>query len=1000
MITKKLIIAILLLVVTGKAAAVDESSIYTQRPNDPEAVYFTPENYPITADGKTDVSEALQAAINKLKQEQNFGIVFIPDGTYQLTRTIYIPASIRLIGYGKKRPLFVLAKNSPGYQQEPALDKGKAKYLFWFTGGVVTDENRVGDANAGTFYSAMSNINLKIEDGNPYAVALRTHFAQHSFVNHMSIYTGKGKAGLYDIGNEMENMAFYGGEYGIYTTKASPGWQMMLTDCYFEGQRQAAIRTQEAGLTIVNLQAQNVPTVIDVDSNYHEKLFMENCRFVNVSGPAIVVSNEDNAFNQISLRNIACQKVPVLVKMRRSGKETAVQHATYLVKSYDHGLQLDNLSARPDYRTVSDILPLKQLPAVLKRDIPVLPAMETWVNIKELGAKGDGTTDDTKVFQDAIGKHANIYVPQGWYRFTETVRMKPGTRLIGLHPFATQFVLDESTPAFSGFGAPVALLESSEGGNNILNGIGINTGAYNYRAVGCKWMADATSYLNDVKFVGGHGTLSKGPYKPWGGYGKPRISSPSEPVMTTGKDRAWDNQHWSLWVTNNGGGTFKDVWTASTYSTSGLYVNNTSTPGRIYAMSLEHHVRNEARFNNVANWKVYAFQLEEEDRESASCQPIELQNCRNMVFANLYMFRTIRLDTPAPYSVLTWDCKDIELLNVHNYSQIKYTTDLAIYDINTDTEVRPWEFQRLYITGKETRKTPLTAEAGKVEQLATGFEFAEGMTSDSKGNVYFCENRLRRIYKWSVDTQSLSLIADFPWKPLSLACDTQDNLLVVFRYDPQPGYLIDGQQERVDNLPDAGGTSFSGWGNSGFASWVYAINPDKPEESIRLLPRKPMSEISKIHKALYPSNRWRDYHDFNEVSVYIPENCFVAPDGVTIIPECYDLARASALLEAFPGKPYYTSDEYDKRMVKMNVAANGTLSGLTYFAERGEFGSAVDKKGNVYVADGQVYIYDPSGKEIGMIEVPERPSTIRFGGTDGNTLFITGRSSLYCVNLK
>nr|WP_321335114.1 glycosyl hydrolase family 28-related protein [uncultured Bacteroides sp.] len=983
-----------------KSMAVNEASVYTQRPNDPEAVYFTPEKYGIRADGKADVSEQLQTAINKLKQEQNFGIIFIPEGTYKISRTIYVPAAIRLIGYGKKRPLFVLAKNSPGYQQAVESDKGKARYMFWFTGGVVEDENNVNDANAGTFYSAMSNINLKIEDGNPYAVALRTHFAQHSFVSNMSVFIGKGKAGLYDVGNEMENVAFYGGEYGIYTTKCSPGWQMMMVDSYFEGQRKAAIHCQEVGFTIVNLQAKDVPTVVEITPNYHERLFMEKSRFVNVSGPAIVVSNEDNANNQISLRNVECRNVPLLVQYRRSGKQTTVAEGTYLVKEYNHGLEMDSLTARPEYRTNYSIEPLRKLSQALVKDIPALPSMETWVNIKDLGAKGDGVTDDTKIFQDAINKYSTIYVPQGWYRFTETVKMKPGTRLIGLHPFATQFILEESTPAFSGFGAPKALLESSVGGNNMLNGIGINTGAYNYRAVGCKWMADANSYLNDVKFVGGHGTLSKGPAKPWGGYGKPKVSSPSNPVLLVGKDRAWDNQHWSLWITNNGGGTFKDIWTASTYSTNGLYVNNTSTPGRIYAISIEHHVRNEARFNNVTNWKVYALQMEEEDRESADCQPMELENCRNMLFANLYMFRTIRLETPAPYSVRTWNCAGIEFLNVHNYTQIKYTTNVPIYDINSDTEVRPWEFQRLLITGKEQRKVPLSGEVGKVERLASGFEFAEGIARDSKGNIYFCENRMRRIYKWSVETNSLSLLADFPWKPLSLACDTQDNLLVVFRYDPQPGYLIDGKQEHIDELPDANGTSFSGWGNSGFGSWVYAIDTKNPEESIKLLPKVPMGQIANVQKALYPSNRWRDYHDFNEVLVFVPKYCFVAPDGVTIIPECYDLARSSAVLEAYPGKPYYAADEYDKRMVKMDVAANGTLSNLTYFVERGEFGSAVDKEGNLYVADGQIYIYNPSGKEIGMIEVPERPSTIQFGGKEGHTLFITGRSALYSVRIK
>ena len=578
--------------------------------------------------------------------------------------------------------------------------------------------------------------------------------------------------------------------------------------------------------------------------------------------------------------------------------------------------------------------------------------------------------------------------------------MKPGTCLIGLHPFATQFVLTESTSAFSGFGAPKALLESSDSGTNILNGIGVNTGAYNYRAVGCKWMADAGSYLNDVKFVGGHGTMSKGSAKPWSGYGNSKISSPSEPVYVIGKDKAWDNQYWSLWITNNGGGTFKDVWTASTYSTNGVYVHNTSTPGRIYAMSIEHHVRNEARFNNVSNWKVYAFQMEEEDRESADCQPLEIQNCKNLTFANLYMFRTIRLVTPAPYSVRTWNCENIEFLNVHNYTQIKYTADLPIYDINTDIEVRPWEFQRLVLTGEETRRDLFTNEVGKVQCLAKGFEFAEGITHDSRGNIYFSEQRMRRIYKWSAETNTISLVADFPWQPLSLACDTKDNLLVVFRYDPQPGYMVNGKQETVPALPDAYGTSFSGWGNSGFASWVYSIDPSNPEATIKLLPKVPYAQIKSVHKALYPANRWRDYHDFNEVSVYKPEYCFVAPDSVTVIPECYDLARSSALLEAYPGKSFYASDEYDKRMVKTDVAQDGTLSNLSYFAERGEFGSAVDSEGNVYVADGQIYVYDKTGKEISMIEVPERPTTIQFGGKDGNTLFITGRSALYSVRIK
>lgn len=128
--------------------------------------------------------------------------------------------------------------------------------------------------------------------------------------------------------------------------------------------------------------------------------------------------------------------------------------------------------------------------------------------------------------------------------------------------------------------------------------------------------------------------------------------------------------------------------------------------------------------------------------------------------------------------------------------------------------------------------------------------------------------------------------------------------------------------------------------------------------------------------------------------------CFLAPDGKTIIPEQYDLARGSSMLEAYPGKIFYASDEYDRRMVKMDVAADGTLSNLKYFVEWGEFGSAGDASGNLYVADGQILIFDKAGKEKGMIEVPERPSTIQFGGKDNKTLFITGRSKLFSVRIK
>lgn len=204
--------------------------------------------------------------------------------------------------------------------------------------------------------------------------------------------------------------------------------------------------------------------------------------------------------------------------------------------------------------------------------------------------------------------------------------------------------------------------------------------------------------------------------------------------------------------------------------------------------------------------------------------------------------------------------------------------------------------------------------------------------------------------------------------------------------------MVNGRQDGFQNPPDAGGTSFSGWGNSGFATFVYSIDPNHPDESIKKLDIVPMSAVGNVYKALYPSNRWRDFHDFNQVSIRRNDSCWLAPDGRTIIPICYDLARSCALVEAFPGQPLYAVDEYDKRTVRFQVDTKGYLSDLKYFAERGEFSAIPDEQGNVWIADGDIYKFNPNGVQQQLIHTPERPSTLTI---HNDTLYFTGRTALY-----
>ena len=99
---------------------------------------------------------------------------------------------------------------------------------------------------------------------------------------------------LNDVGNEAEDLHFHGGRYGILTRKPSPAWQFTLIDSTFDGQREAAIRENEAGLTLVHDEFRNVPTAIAIDPHYSDQLWVKDARFENISGPAIVIGNENS----------------------------------------------------------------------------------------------------------------------------------------------------------------------------------------------------------------------------------------------------------------------------------------------------------------------------------------------------------------------------------------------------------------------------------------------------------------------------------------------------------------------------------------------------------------------------------------------------------------------------------------------------------------------------------------------------------------------------------
>jgi sugar lactone lactonase YvrE len=1027
------LLIVLGMVLLGIASPSRGASFYPARLDDPKAVYLTPDRFPVRGDGKADDSAGIQAAIDQVQETTGEGILFIPEGRYRITQTVYVWPGVRLIGYGEKRPVFVLADKTPGFQQGIG-------YMFFFAGsrpfrrpagaagaaaapgrgfrlpptppGAVPPNQTIADANPGTFYSAMSNIDFEIGGENAAAVGIRFHVAQHGYLAHMDFQIGSGLAALHEVGNEAEDLHFHGGRYGILARKPSPAWQFTLIDSTFDGQREAAIRENEAGLTLIHAEFRNVPTAISIDPRYSDQLWVKDALFENIGGPAILIGNENSRMTQINLENIVCRQVPVFARFRESGRQLAGAGEIYQVKVLSHGLTLPALGAAGGIKTTYDAAPLKTMPPSTPNAIRGLPPMATWVNLRTLGAKGDGVTDETALLQKAIAEHRVLYIPSGRYVVSDTLRLRPDSVLIGLHPDQTQFDILDSTPGFQGPGAPLPLLEAPRGGDNIVTGIGLYTGGINTRAVGALWMAGKDSLMDDVRILGGHGT--NGP--------DGRRVNPYSANLASDPDprRRWDGQYPSLWITHGGGGTFANIWTPDTFAQAGLYISDTTTPGRVYSLSSEHHVRTEIKLDQVANWELYALQTEGEREESASAISLEISRSKNITIANYHGYRVVRSYTTVPYAIRMYDSSDIRFRNVHvdsnsamaqcgesgcrQYTRSsKVSFENCIFDQTSHTEVRDREFARLDVSGtpapsKPRGPSPVLEPGAAIRKLSTGFYNISGAAVDPAGQLYFVDARWHRIYRWSPEAKDLRIVRDNPLDPVNLAFDKAGNLIVV----------------------SSGGKGMT----------VYSFRPDGPEDQIAVLEPEPPAERPGMTAAL-PVNYWVNGDFTNTLSTETLEYVsldqmftkvvsarkpyqYVSPDRTLFIPSeevfvqgqpyfGYKFAyilQAFGLVKAVPGKPFYVTNESEQRTYSGNVNADGTLSGLRLFAEQGGESLAQDSEGNVYLAAGQVFVYSSSGKHIDTISVPERPLDLVFGGKDRRTLFILTRSSLYAVRTR
>ena len=953
-------------------------SVYTQRPDDPHAVYVAPGQAGAHGDGLGDDTEALQAAINRVQETTGQGVVFLAAGRYRLSHTVYLWQGVRVIGYGAQRPLLLLAPNTPGYQQGHGF-LGTGRYMVQFAERRPPAGQPVVDANEFTFYSALSNLDFEIGPGNPVAIAVRFHVAQHSFLSHIRFRVGEGRAALEDVGNQASDLEIEGGEYGILTKRTAPAWQFLLMDSKLSGQRVAAIHTEEAGMTLIRDSIVEAPVAVEISRGMPEQLYARDLLLRDIRRAAVDLGDVQSQHNQVTLEHVACAHVAKLLEGGEGvvgWNPVAAPGPNFLETQLTLGQEIDSHGREGAIALRHAEQVLAREPVLAASDIPGLPPMSEWVNVRSVGVTGDGGTDDLPALQHAVDAHRVLYLPEGVYRLRGTLRLRPDSVLIGFNPVTTQLTLWDEDPVFMGGGGPVPLLSTPAGGTDLVSGVGVNTGDVAPRAAGVEWQSGPRSFMDDVNFPRGRGRPVQAL--------APKMQQ--APASVRGQENR-STQFPSLWV-HDGGGIFRDVWTADTIAKAGLRIENTDTPGTVYQLSCEHHMHNEVQIVNSSHWAIYALQTEEEKPDGADAVAVELDGAHDITFANQFEYRVSRNVLPKPAGSIARNSSEIRWHNMHDFSMTRLAFDTSITDESAGVAVRTHDFTTFTLDAEVKPGPPLPvtrafATGATLTQLAGGFSNVSGLTVDDHGVPYFTDAAMHRVYRWDAAGHRAALVTETIDAPQSAAFVAPSTLMVVDNSKTVYAVALDGsgsvQRLAAEDAARPGTRFLLPVGLHDDMAWLKRT---VEHTGFTYSPRSNMAITSVVE---------------NEARSF-----FYAPGSYTAVVGGgpWKPLLQSAQEQSFAvGESRIAVSENDDKVYRVTLTALDRVS-LAPALSRSGTSVVEDAAGDVFVAGAQVFVYDRSGKLTGVLEVPERPSSLAIGGPERRTLFIGARGGLYAIELR
>ena len=432
----------------------------------PVTLYDGWEGNAVDPTGKKDSTKAIRQAIHDAYQ---FDMVcFFPIGTYLVSDTLecvqrviprkagkdnknYFPAKkeFTLVGSTKgARPVIKLANHSPGFDDE---SKPKAVVHIWSQAAktqgrmIPASEDPETEQPNIAFRNVYKGIDIHIgPKSNRGATGIRYAGAQGSAIEDVRIVATGAFAGVHNLPARTGltvNIEVIGGKYGVYVTSSGIG--STIAGLTLKGQTERSIYYDGwVPLTIVGVDIEKakgpiITTQIKAGGKGSGVLnLVDGAIRLGETGLAI-----DNSLGRsLYLRNVYFHNAHPILKS--AGAEPIEGSKGWMVaKEYAYGTKGDFVGwvdGKAFSETVVNIDEANfDCPAdLVSRHLygPDFPSFEDAdaVNVKTLGAKGDGQADDSAALQAAIDKHKKVFMPKGVYLVTKTLTLGEETQLFGI----------------------------------------------------------------------------------------------------------------------------------------------------------------------------------------------------------------------------------------------------------------------------------------------------------------------------------------------------------------------------------------------------------------------------------------------------------------------------------------------------------------------------------------------------------------------------------------